>query len=173
VIGILNNDIVVTQGWFRGLQWAMETHGLGMVSPFAANGSLSYDLEERAGAFTRKNLGKLWPDYDFCAVVISRHTYEKIGLFDENFLVGGYEDQDYAYRLREAGIRYGVSGASFIHHYGSQTLGEFKRTGDRHVPHNREYFMKKWRRDPAEGVGSMPSKLRRSWRKFKLRWDYM
>lgn len=172
-IGILNNDIVVTQGWFRSMLWAMEFHGLGMVSPFAVNGKLDYDIDARAQAFTHKNLGKLWPDYDFCAVVIAKSTFEKVGKFDENFIVGGYEDQDFAWRCRAAKIRYGVSGAALIHHFGSQTLGEFKRTGDRHVPHNRDYFISKWQRDPTEGVGSLSSKIERTWRKIKLNWDLM
>lgn len=172
-IGILNNDILVTRGWYRSLLWAIEHHKLGLVSPYAANGKLDYELETRAHFFTHKNLGKLWPDYDFCAVVLTRKTFEQIGFFDENYLVGGYEDQDYAYRMRAAGIRYGVSGAAFIHHFGSQTLGEFKKRGDKHAAHNRDYFASKWKCDPAEGVGSLQWKLKKSWRRFKMRWDYM
>lgn len=172
-IGILNNDIVVTKGWYRSLLWAMEYHRTGLVSPYAHCGALDYDLEARAERFTRRNLGKLWRDYDFCAAVMPRKTFEKIGLFDENFLVGGYEDTDYAYRLREAGIGYGVSGAAFIHHFGSQTLGEFKKRGDKHAAHNREYFISKWKVDPSASSATTSAKLKRSWRKFKLKWDLM
>ncbi|MBI3558460.1 MAG: glycosyltransferase family 2 protein [Deltaproteobacteria bacterium] len=172
-IGILNNDIVVTRGWYRSLLWAMDYHRIGMISPYAAGGPFDYDLEGRSREFTRKNLGRLWPDYDFCAVVLTRKTYERIGLFDEKYLVGGYEDQDYALRLSEAGIRYGVTGASFIHHFGSQTLGEFKKRGDQHAAHNRQYFMEKWKRDPSEGVASVATKLRRTWRNVKMKWGYM
>lgn len=173
MIGILNNDIKVTRGWYRGLEWALDFHKLGLVSPFASNGELGYDLDSRAEKFTQKNRNKLWPDYDFCAVVLHRATFERLGFFDENYLVGGYEDQDYAFRMREAGIGFGVSGAAFIHHFGSQTLGEFKKRGDKHASHNRDYFISKWKRDPSEGVRSVTTKLKRSWRNLKLRWDYM
>ena len=172
-IGILNNDIVVTHGWHRSLLWAMDHHRVGLISPFAAGGLLDYDLEARAREFTRKNLGRLWFDYDFCAVVLTRRTYEAVGLFDEKFLVGGYEDQDYACRMRAAGIGYGVTGASFIHHFGSQTLGEFKKRGDLHAAHNRDYYISKWKQDPSAGVGSVSTKLRRTWRNIKMKWGYM
>ena len=172
-IGILNNDILVTNGWYRSIVWAMELHGLQLCSPYASCGNLSYDLPERSKAFTRKNLGQLWKDYDFCAAVFSRNTFEKLGFFDENFLVGGYEDTDYIYRLRKERMKYGVTGASFIHHFGSQTLGDFKKLGDKHVAHNHDYFVKKWGIDPRKESATLSAKLRRSYRKLKMRWDYM
>lgn len=173
IIGILNNDILLSTGWFRSLVWALENHRLALVSPFAAGGAMDYDFEARAAEFSRKNFTKLWSDFDFSCVVLPRSTYEKIGLFDEGYLIGGYEDTDYCHRLRKAGLRYGVSGAAFIHHFGSQTLGEFKKRGDKHAAHNRDYFIKKWGVDPSAGVGSVQTKLRRTWRNLKMRWDYM
>lgn len=173
MIGILNNDILVTKGWFRGLAWAMDHHKLSLVSPYSQCGALDYDLETRASRFTQKNLGRLWHDYDFCAAVMPRLTFEKIGFFDENFRVGGYEDTDYAYRLKAAQMRYGVSGAAFIHHFGSQTLGEFKKLGDKHVGPNRDYFISKWKTDPSAKANTLQHKLKRSWRKLKLGWDRM
>lgn len=172
-IAILNNDIVLTRGWYRSLLWAMELHGLGMVSPFAVCGERNYPLEERASRFSERNLAKLWPDYDFCAVMLKRSTVEKVGFFDENFRVGGWEDTDYAFRLKRADIRYGVSGAALIHHYGSRTLGGFKVAGDRHAPGNHAYFVQKWNTDPAAESARFCAKLRRTVRRWKLNWDFM
>ena len=146
---------------------------MALISPFAEGGELNYDLKERALEFTKKNLGALWEGYDFSCVVMPRTTYEKIGLFDEGYLVGGYEDTDYCHRLKKARMKFGICGAAFIHHYGSQTLGEFKKRGDKHAKHNLDYFISKWKENPSKGVGSWRSKIKRSWRKFKLRWDYM
>jgi len=173
-IGILNNDILVTAGWYRSLLWALDYHKLGLVCPFTGNGPLDYELPVRAEAFTKKNLLKLWTNrYDFSAAIMTRATYEKIGLFDEKFIIGGYEDTDYCYRLNEADIKFGISGAAFIHHFGSQTLGEFKVRGDKHAAHNRDYFISKWKKDPSAALNTFQSKLSRSWKKFKLRWDLM
>lgn len=172
-LAVLNNDILVTPGWLRSLLWAMDLHRIDLISPFAATGPLTYELEERAARFTKRNLSILWNEYDFCAFVMPRSTYNKIGLFDEGFLIGGYEDTDYCYRVRKAGLRYGVSGASFIHHFGSSTLGEFKKRGDKHASHNKDYFMKKWGEDPSASVNLWSTKVRRSWRRWNLKWDRM
>lgn len=173
LLAVLNNDIQVTRGWLKACAWALEHQKLSLVSPFACTGSLDYPLEQRASSFTRKNRKKIWPDFDFCAVVLPRSTWETIGPFDEKFLVGGYEDTDYAYRLRKAGLKYGVTGAAFIHHFGSQTLGEFKRRGDKHAHHNREYFISKWGEDPSFRVGSLPWRIKKFWRRTKMMFDLM
>ncbi len=44
VVGILNNDIVVTKGWIEGLVKFMEQEGHGIVSPAAREGHLNYNL---------------------------------------------------------------------------------------------------------------------------------
>ncbi len=172
-LAIINNDIVVTNGWLRSLIWSMDIHHLSLVSPFAATGVLNYDLEKRAQSFTEKNLSRIWYDYDFCAFLTTKKTYEQIGPFDENYKVGGYEDTDYVYRLKKLDLKYAVTGASFIHHFGSSTLGDFKKEGDKHVPHNREYFISKWGFDPSLAENSFAKKLRKIWKRFKLNWDRM
>lgn len=172
-IAILNNDLLLSTGWFRSLLWALDYHHIHLVSPFAATGPLNYDLDARALRFGEKNLAKLWNDYDFCAFLLKRAIYEDVGPFDENFLVGGYEDTDYCYRMKALGLKYGVSGAAFIHHFGSSTLGEFKKRGDKHVGHNKEYFISKWKEDPAAQSHRLERRLARSVRKLKLKWDRM
>lgn len=173
-LAIINNDVVLTAGWLRSLAWAMENHGLNLVSPFAATGTLDYNLQERARRFCERNLGKIWLDEaDFCAVAMPRSTCKLVGLFDEKFIVGGYEDTDYCYRMRELGLRFGVSGAAFIHHYGSSTLGPFKKAGDAHAAKNRDYFISKWNEDPSRREAGPLRKIRRAYRRLKLRWGRM
>ncbi len=172
-IAILNNDIVLTSGWLQGCVQTMEHHELAMVSPFAGTEALDYDLAAKARDFTAVNRDALWRSYDFCCVVLRRSTWQAVGPFDEKFLVGGYEDTDYAYRLREKGLRYGVTGASYIHHFGSQTLGEFKKRGDKHAAHNKDYFISKWGEDPSHFAGTWRGKLLRTWRRWKLRFGRM
>jgi GT2 family glycosyltransferase len=172
-IAILNNDIVLTDGWLQGCVEALDRHGLAMVSPFAGTEELNYDLAQKGRRFTATNGSRLWRTYDFCCVVLRRSTWEQIGAFDEKFLVGGYEDTDYAYRLRAAKLEYGVTGASYIHHFGSQTLGEFKKRGDKHAAHNRDYFISKWGEDPSRFAGTWRGKVLRAWRRWKLRFGRM
>lgn len=172
-IAILNNDLYLTQGWCSSLIEAFPQNGAALLSPYAQTGALDYDIATRAEIFTRKNKNAFWPDYDFCAVIMPRATFERIGFFDEDFQVGGYEDTDYAYRLEKAGMRFGVSGAAFIHHFGSQTLGEFKRLGDKHVDGNRKHFIEKWGEDPSRRDTCIRARVRRRWRKIKIHFDLM
>lgn len=172
-IAILNNDLHLTTGWITGCQWALKHHQLALVSPYAATGELNYEVEARAKQFTAQNRKKLWRDYDFCCVMMPRSTYQAIGLFDENYLVGGYEDTDYSYRLRKAGLGFGVSGAAYIHHFGSQTLGGFKKRGDKHAAHNKNYFISKWGEDPSRFAGTWRGKILKSWRRFKMKYGSM
>jgi N-acetylglucosaminyl-diphospho-decaprenol L-rhamnosyltransferase len=52
VIGILNNDIVVTQGWLSALLTFMERTGCAIVSPAMREGPLDYELDRYAAEFT-------------------------------------------------------------------------------------------------------------------------
>jgi GT2 family glycosyltransferase len=174
IIAVLNNDIVVTQGWLCSLLWALETFHLELVSPFANTGELNYELEQKAFEFTEKNSTKVWlNEYDFCAFIFRKRLFQELGDFDENFLVGGYEDTDYIYRLRKNRYRFGVSGSAFIHHFGSSTLGDFKKLGDKHVGHNRDYFIQKWGEDPSIHQKKLKTKIRKIFRKLKLKFGRM
>jgi GT2 family glycosyltransferase len=50
-----------------------------------------------------------------------------VGGFDEGFEMGVGEDEDYFRRLAAAGLRFGVTGGAFVHHFGSATLGPLRR----------------------------------------------
>jgi len=53
----------------------------------------------------KKNKGSLiLPTPDWCAFIISKKIYENIGNFDEQFTPAYYEDKDYEYRMKLAGI---------------------------------------------------------------------
>ena len=52
VVGILNNDIVVTMGWLSALLSFMDRTGCGIVSPAMREGPLDYELDRYAAEFT-------------------------------------------------------------------------------------------------------------------------
>ena len=56
-----------------------------------------------------------------------RAVFAKIGLFDEAFRIGQYEDGDFFRRAVRAGFQLGSTGACFLHHFGSITQTEMKR----------------------------------------------
>jgi len=45
-----------------------------------------------------------------------RSVIDKVGLLDESFGLGFFEDDDYCNRIRQAGFRIGIADDVFIHH---------------------------------------------------------
>ena len=79
----------------------------------------------------------------FCAM-ITREIINKIGLLDENFFPGAYEDNDYCKRVKEINGRIGLIRDVYIHHWGSASFGQLPRDYfNEHAIRNRQYFEKK------------------------------
>lgn len=60
----------------------------------------------------------------FC-MCFRTETLKTIGLLDERFGIGSYEDNDYCLRLRNAGYKLAMVKESLIYHYGSQTVKQY------------------------------------------------
>lgn len=159
----VNNDILATPNWLEQLSTAIETFpkitglprvGLaGPVSNFVAGrqslGSHDYNpnyLDNFSVSFHKENqenyhlTGFL---SGFC-LMIKRQIINEIGLVDEKFNPGGFEDNDYLLRAEQNGWRGIIAADTFVHHCGSVTLNtpEFK-----HMLggiSNRHKFYDKW-----------------------------
>lgn len=127
VIGILNNDIVVTPGWLSGLLEFMRRGGYGLVSPSAREGPLDYGLEDYAAGFTRQCAGAVRSDLYWACTVIDRRVFDDIGLFDEAFIFGGCEDVDFHWRALQAGWQAAMTGSVLIHHFSMVTQDAIKK----------------------------------------------
>jgi FkbM family methyltransferase len=154
---LLNNDCVVTPGWLGRLLAALHREPtIGLAGPCTNRISgeqqvpARYETIEQLEAFTREwgraNDRRL-VDTDrlvgFC-LLIRRAAIEKIGLFDEQFGVGCFEDDDFCRRALQAGFRAVIAVDSFVHHYGSQT---FRATGIDFaalMAENGQRFREKW-----------------------------
>jgi GT2 family glycosyltransferase len=82
-----------------------------------------------------------------------------VGFFDEQFSPAYFEDNDYAYRLKLAGIpMHPVEGQYF--HCGSATLGRFDWTRKQMHHHNfrknAEYYVRKWGGMPGDERYTVP-----------------
>ena len=145
---ILNNDVIVSAGWLAGMLAAAGQEQLDVVSPAIREGEHNYDIEIYARDYVErmKNVVRRGAADGICFMV-HRRVFETIGLFDENFRIGQFEDTDFFRRAERAGFRLGTTGRAFIHHFGSVTqkaLGQW-RVEKPYVAENRAYYREKWR----------------------------
>jgi len=153
----LNNDTLVTEGWLdRMITCAESDPNIGIVGvmsncvsgPQLVPGINSYDhaggLEEFAQRFGEVNKGKITPFWRTIGpcYMIKRSTIVEVGVFDEQFFPGNFEDDDLCVRVEMVGYRNVICGDVFIHHYGS--VGYRKMDFDSILAANREKFNKKW-----------------------------
>jgi hypothetical protein len=155
---ILNNDTYVTRGWLHGLvRHLRRNERLGIVGPVTNNiGNeakidIAYGDMDRmaveAFRYTCRHAGELLPvrvAAFFCAV-IPRRVIERVGLLDERFTLGFFEDDDYCRRVREAGYEVAVAEDVFVHHHLSAAFNQMD-TEERKAlfERNRRLYEEKW-----------------------------
>ncbi|MBP6824016.1 MAG: glycosyltransferase, partial [Acidobacteria bacterium] len=156
---LLNNDTVVTRGWMtamlRHLQNDLSIGLIGPVTNAIANEAkieVGYQqIEEMpnwAAGYVREHDGETFPIpmlAMFC-VAMRRQIYEEIGLLDEQFGIGMFEDDDYCRRISNCGYQILCTRGSFIHHW---QRASFKLLGEdeylRIYQENQRKFEEKWR----------------------------
>jgi GT2 family glycosyltransferase/Tfp pilus assembly protein PilF len=158
---LLNNDTVVTPNWLINLEkclYSEKTVGaVGAITNSCSNNqaipvrySNINDMIDFAKSNNISNPSK-WEErlrlVGFC-MLIKNEVVEKVGLLDEIFSPGNFEDDDYSFRIRKEGYKLILCKDSFIHHYGSASFGKEANKFKDLLIINREKFIKKWGVDP-------------------------
>jgi GT2 family glycosyltransferase len=162
ILVLLNNDTIVTANWLSNMSAALESSSdIGIVGPITnyASGSqqVDYSFEniaefQRIAAKVNVSDSTKWKRVErivgIC-LVFHRGFMEQIGLLDERFSPGHYEDDDFCLRARLHGFSLLVCHDTLIYHEGSAS---FKLEGiqeqQRLVERNYRMFMDKWNLDP-------------------------
>lgn len=132
---LLNNDTVVTTGWLRRMLTALHSSSdIGLVGPCSNYvGSsqqipVTYQSTASVDGFAwdwgQSHSGQIRSVdrlVGFC-LLFKREVLDVIGVLDERFGIGCFEDDDYCYRALKAGYRCVVAVDSFVHHYGHRTF---------------------------------------------------
>ena len=133
-IVFVESDVVVTEGWLHTmLQVLNHSSDVGIVGPMTNNSasiqritddsykSLNY-LDKYAKIFKQQFHYRRIPCRSiagFC-MLFKRTLVEKIGLFDERFNTGQFEDEDFCLRAALDGYCNCIAGDVFVHHSGGK-----------------------------------------------------
>jgi GT2 family glycosyltransferase/tetratricopeptide (TPR) repeat protein/2-polyprenyl-3-methyl-5-hydroxy-6-metoxy-1,4-benzoquinol methylase len=166
---LLNNDCVVPSGWLGRLLRALYSDPkVGLVGP--CSNCVSGEQQVEAGY---KDLGELddfaegwarvhdreWGDTDrlvgFC-LLIRREVIDKVGLLDERFGTGCFEDDDYCLRALRAGYRAVLARDAFVHHYGGRTFVGAGVDFAGLMQKNAQLFREKWQAPVAGPPAERP-----------------
>ncbi|OMC77570.1 hypothetical protein BK125_13670 [Paenibacillus odorifer] len=154
---LLNNDTIVTYNWLDNLLVALNGDpSVGAVScvtnncSYAQSVPYSYanieEMHEFSKNFNTNNLGEYNERIKligFC-YLIKKSVINEIGMLDEQFSPGNFEDDDFSLRIRKAGYRLLLCKDTFIHHFGSVSFIEEKEKYAKLLNRNAVLFEKKW-----------------------------
>jgi|WetSurSiteA1Bulk_404760.scaffolds.fasta_scaffold66434_2 O-antigen biosynthesis protein len=153
---IINNDVVVSKYCFERMVDHLN-NGLDLVG--VCTNSVAgpqqklvkvYDgiegFEKRAEEFYLENKGQfsLYHIIIFFCVMIKKEVFDKIGILDEVYTPGNYEDDDFCLRAIESGFKCGVAKDIFVHHFRSVTMQEKEFEYEKLLKRNRKIFVGKW-----------------------------
>jgi GT2 family glycosyltransferase len=97
---------------------------------------------------TKKQKGWISPALYFSCFLITRKCIEKVGLFDENYFIGYFEDNDYIEQMNRAGVKSATVMYIGFQHLGKKTFKQLNLDIKALWDINREYFIKKWNKIP-------------------------
>mgnify|MGYP000518193144 CR=1 FL=1 len=155
---MLNNDTVVTPGWLltmlRHLQADSSIGLIGCVTNNIGNEAkinIEYsnieDMLPLAMHYTTSHMGKHFPirTAAFFCVMLPRKVFEQVGLLDENFGRGFFEDDDYCRRIEQIKLRTVCAEDVFIHHHLSASFNKLKQKERQKLfDDNKVIYEKKW-----------------------------
>ena len=171
---LLNSDTIVTPRWLENLQNALySADNIGAVSCVTNCCSnfqqikVSYSNYDELVQFAEKfnhsdpALWEIRPRLIGFCYLIKNTAYRHVGLLDERFAPGNFEDDDYSLRLIMSGYKLLLCRDTFIHHYGSASFGKHT-TPEEQAEKARKYaallqrnqglFVEKWQVTPDYGA---------------------
>ena len=133
----LNNDTIVTPRWLDNLKTCLYSDDKIGAAASITNNCSNYqaisvpysDIKDMIAFADANNISKpeKWEEKTrlvaFC-MFIKRDVINKIGILDERFTPGNFEDDDLCMRIIESGYKLMVCNDSFIHHFGSASFNK-------------------------------------------------
>lgn len=155
---LLNNDTYITSDSFlRMANHLRNNPNIGLIGPVTNNiGNeskidIQYDdmisMEIESKKYTYANLGKLEKikTLAFFCVMMPRKIYTNIGLLDESFGLGFFEDDDYCRRVQKHGFLTVCAHDAYVHHHLSASFAKLSDVDRNNLFNiNKKKYEKKW-----------------------------
>lgn len=124
---VMNNDVLVSPNWIENLIGAAESQNLKIVSPALIEGNLNYDFGafEKEAQAKMKNTHRIGARHAVC-LAIHESVWMDIGYFQPVPKLLGYEDTMFFHEAKKCNLKMAMTGASWLHHYGSITQTAMK-----------------------------------------------
>lgn len=124
---IMNNDVLVSPHWIENLIGTAEQLQLKVISPALIEGPLDYDFDsfETRASKEMKDVHRIGGRHAVC-LAIHQSVWLDVGYFQPVPKLLGYEDTMFFHEANKAKIKMAMTGASWLHHYGSITQTAMK-----------------------------------------------
>lgn len=165
VVLFLNSDTIVPRSGLIGLVETLTSSGsVAAAGPMTNNAGYYQRLDptytdlDRIELFANDLANSQREDRDvdmlvgFC-LAVRKSVLDEVGLFDERFGRGLFEDTDLCYRIARAGYRLRLSSKAYVHHWGSQSMGQAVDMPAL-LNANEKVYREKWARDLETGFAS-------------------
>jgi GT2 family glycosyltransferase len=156
-IVLLNDDTIVTRGWLTRLIRHLDDSDIKLVGPvtnWAGNEARirvdyydSESLEKFSGEYCQAHEGRFFdiPMLAMYCILMRRSLVDEIGILDERFGIGMFEDDDFSRRVLNSGGRIICAEDVFIHHWGRGAMKKIGRKEfNRLFIENRKKYEQKW-----------------------------
>jgi GT2 family glycosyltransferase len=138
IIFILNNDIVLHPDCLDTMIQAVREEDKEFIT------GVQIDSQPIAlDSFTKSDT-RFIPNVHFSCFGLTPKTIKRIGMFDEGFKIGYFEDNDYHHRMQLEGINCSCDTWAAFTHYGSRTINEGGVNQGNSFKQNRDYYQSKW-----------------------------
>lgn len=158
ILVLLNNDTMAPKGWLSRLAHHLRDRNLGLIGPATNRACNEAQLDFTYQTYAEyqnvartqglRHAGVRIPirmPMMFCTA-FRRDVVEAVGMLDERYEVGMFEDEDYAMRVRAAGYDVAWTPEVYVHHAYHASIGKLLPTGEymRLVQQNKHRFEEKW-----------------------------
>ena len=148
-ICLINNDTIVTKGWLgEMIKVAESSSNIGLVNPSSNTLGQKPDKGEPVEAYAEKlkkdavSFAEIGSAIGFC-MLIKKEVIDKIGVFDEIYGMGNFEDTDYSRRVIKEGYICARANRVYVYHDegSSFTRGS---SFDENFERNRQIYEFRW-----------------------------